>query len=57
MRAIVLFTMLFAGCGLSCQERGGHLEFRYFIPITTMVGKIPVTNLVPVYECVGAIQS
>lgn len=35
----------------SCEDQGKRSVFLYFMPMVTMAGNVPVTNLMPVYGC------
>lgn len=52
-RAIVILAMLLAACdgGLTCAERGGSLEFQYFMYIPITVGDHTIHSMTPIYDC------
>lgn len=35
----------------SCEDEGKESVFLYFMPMVSMAGSTPVTNMVPVYGC------
>ncbi len=54
MRCMILvLSTLLAGCGPSCEERGGHQVYTGTTLMPMMVGKVTILQPRAQYKCVG----
>lgn len=50
-RLLFLPLLALASCGPSCEDQGGEMVFDHLQPIITMVGKVPIVQMIPIYQC------
>ena len=48
---LALMVWVGATSGPSCEERGGESILVSMVPITIMSGNVPITSMIPVYDC------